>query len=349
MHVNIEEHLLYRMWRVLKEKSLVHVVPEPVRVFIACSESCFYRWFKVGYSNEWWAVRPMGQEGKIPFLSHMYSTCTVHLKRSSSFHKNSLEMRYYMDQLIGKDFQLWSLWPKSDTKVRCWPAWVPHTYLARCRFGLHGYSVAPCLGDIKNRLGGFEESGCSWDVQVLLNQSVLPLTMLLPWAQDVELAKPQICRSSGLTLKHWLRRFPWRRGIAASASRISLVSLVLVVLISIDSEIRFIFLVFQVLGAWPPVSCAAFYWCRTSSGRPSVLQLLSWRFIVQLMDFVHRPIWIIWSKISLKPTRYLWHPPCLHVSQKRKKGAGAAVQRWPGFLEELYGSRWCLFRGFKWF
>ena len=106
--------------------------------------------------------------------------------------------------------------------------------------------------------------------------------------------KPQICRSSGLTLKHWLRRFPSSRGIAASASRISLVSLVLVVLIS-DSEIRFIFLVFQVLGAWPPVSCAAFYWCRTSSGRPSV-QLLSWRFIVQLMDFVHRRlIWIIWT------------------------------------------------------
>ena len=249
MHVNIEEHLLYRMWRVLKEKSLVHVVPEPVRVFIACSESCFYRWFKVGYSNEWWAVRPMGQEGKIPFLSHMYSS-----QKCNHLFTQIVWKRDRRD-LFGQVFQLWSLWPKkSDTKVRCWPALVPHTYLARCRFGLHGYSVAPCLGDIKNRLGGFEESGCSWDVQVLLNQSVLPLTMLLPWAQDVELAKPQICRSSGLTLKHWLRRFPWRRGITASASRISLVSLVLIVLISIDSEIRFIFLVFQVLGAWPPVS-----------------------------------------------------------------------------------------------
>ena len=101
MHVNIEEHLLCRMLTcVLKDKSLVHVVPKPVKVSIACGDSCFYRWFKVGNSAEWWAVRPMEQECKVAFLSHMYSSQTCHSLFTKHVWKCATTAWINYDQLI---------------------------------------------------------------------------------------------------------------------------------------------------------------------------------------------------------------------------------------------------------
>lgn len=214
-------------------------------------------------------------------------------------------MRYYMDQLIGKDFQLWSLWPKSDTKVRCWPAWVPHTYLARCRFGLFWLLSGPMFGWHQKKTW---RSWRLWREWMFVRCPGAFKSVRTPTDDATALSsRRRTCQATNLQIfwSHFealTQKVPLKKGNCGisitnlSSFFCSCCSCCSYLHRLWDSEIRFIFLVFQVLGAWPPVSCAAFYWCRTSSGRPSVLQLLSWRFIVQLMDFVHRRlIWIIWT------------------------------------------------------